>query len=496
MIEQAQLKAPATANLAQSTVRGTLWTYVAYYSGKLMVLVSTVILARLLSQDDFGVAGYAVTVVAFLDVLSTLGIGPALIYERDHPSAKDTAFWLGLFIGAALFAATWVMAPLIAFFFRDPRAIQVTRVLALTFPLSALSNVHDMLLRKTLSFRQKALPDFIRSLGKGVLSIVLALLGFGAWSLILGQVGGIAIAVVAFWKVMPWRPRRRLDPSFARLLLRYGLNIVSVDFLNVITANLDYVFIARFLGAAALGVYTLAFRIPELLILQFCNIISSVVFPVYTRLRDDPEALPRGFLVTTRYITLVTVPLGLGLALVTEPFVLTVFSAKWVDAIPVLRAISIYAMLLSFAYNAGDVYKAEGRPIILTWLTLVQGAVLIPTLYLAATVGGNIAAVGWTHAAVALFTAVVDTSVALRLMRTPLARFVETIRPAILCGATMSVVVVVVLALTWTFAPWLQLVTAVLAGAGIYLFSLKLAYPAVWQEALAMLHSTVRRRAL
>lgn len=468
--------ASSSTNLAQATVRGTVWTYLAYYSGKAMVFVSTIILARLLLKEDFGVAGYALTVIAFLDVLSDLGIGSALIYHRDDPRAADTAFWLGLLIGGALYVITWFIAPLAGSYFNDERAVPVTRVLALTFPLAALCNVHDVLLRKGLHFGRKFIPDFTQATSKGLLSIAFAWLGFGAWSLIWGQVAGTALAALAYWYVLPWRPSFQFVRSIARALLSYGFGIVSVNTLNIFVSNADYLFVGRFLGAAALGVYTLAFRIPELLILQMCSIISRVVFPVYAKMRDERGALQRGFLVTERYTALVTVPLSLGLILVAEPFVHTFLGERWLEAIPVLRAITLYALFLSFGYNAGDVYKAEGRPILLTWLTLAQALVLIPALYWAATTIGTIEAIGWTHVVVAFIISVVDLVVALRMLQTPVSAFLAVLRPALMGGAGMSLAVWITLQLVTNTPPWAQLLVSIAVGGLTYLGTLWVMY--------------------
>ncbi len=457
-------------SLLQVTLRGTFWTYLTYYSGKGMVFVSTVILARLLSQQDFGVAGYALVVINFLDVLSDLGIAQAVIYYRNEPDAAETAFWLGLGVGIALFAGTWLLAPLAAAFFNDPRAIPVIRVLALTYPLSALSNVHSALLQKGLNFKQKFWPDLLRMTSKGLLSIIFALLGFGWWSLILGQVGGTAISVFAYWRAFPWRPSFRFVRSLARTFLTYGLHIVAVGALGTLLTNSDYLLVGRFLGATALGVYSVAFRIPELLIMQFCNVIAVVIFPVYARMQEEnPGMLRQGFLATTQYVAMVTVPLGLGLALVARPFVLTVFTARWAEAIPVMQAISIYALFYSLAYNAGDVYKAQGRPGLLTRLALVRAVVLLPALWWAATGGGGIATIAWVHAAVALASGTLNLIVAGRMLQVPVQALLRALRPAAIGGVALVLSVLATLALTRDLIPLAQLVAAVAVGGASYL---------------------------
>ena len=459
-------------NFARTAVSGTLWTYAAHYSGKLMVFFSTIILARLLVQEDFGVAGYALVVINFLDVLNDLGIGLALIYYQEEAETTDTAFWLGLAVSFTLLTTCWLMAPFVGTFFNDDRAIAVTRVLALTFPISALGNVHRMLLLKGLAFRRKFIPDVSKALSKGLLSIGLAASGFGAWSLIWGQIGGTAIAVIALWWVLPWRPTFRFSTRSARLLLSYGLNIVAVNVVAVLILNVDYLFIGRSLGAGALGVYTLAFRIPELLIMQFCNVVTKVIFPVYAKMRNESKSLRGGFLTATRYISIITIPLGVGMALVAEPFVLTFFTEKWLEAIPVMRAISIYALLTSLYYSAGDIYKAQGRPSVLTKLGILNVIILLPALWGAISIWDTIVAIAWTQALVTFFMSFLRLFVASRMLDTPFSMVLSALQPGVLGGAIMSLPVWGILLISSNAPPLAQLVLAVTIGAATYVATL------------------------
>ncbi len=463
------MTAPHKTNFARATVHGTFWRYAAFYSGKFMVFISTIILARLLTKEEFGIVGFAVTIIGFLEGLSDLGIGPALIYYRDDPEAADTAFWLGLLISSILFVLTFLLGPVAGAIFNDPRAVPVTQVLALTFPISAISDTHKALLRKRLAFGLNFVPEFAQSLTKGIVSIVLALLGFGPWSLILGQLSGAMIAVVAFWWVLPWRPTFRIVGHLARSLLNYGLKIVSVDMLAIVLLNVDYLLVGRYLGTEALGVYTVGFRIPELFVVQFCNIVSTVVFPIYSQMRNEPDALQRAFLTTMRYIALITVPIGLGLALVARPLVLVVLTREWLEAVDVIRTISIYALFIAvFAFNAGSVYKAQGRPEVLTKLALIRLAILVPALWWAVTRFGTILAVGWTHIIVAFIGGSINLIAAARLLNIPLRAIVATISPAALAGGLMSLVVGATLRLTAPAPTWAQLAINVLVGAATY----------------------------
>ena len=140
-----------TQQLAQATIRGTLWSYSSKYSGKVLKLISTIILARLLSQEDFGLAGYAVLAINFMDSVSDIGIGTALIYLPERKDASDTAFWLSIGSRLTLFVLTWVFSPLIGAFFDEPRAIPLIRILALSFPITALAGTHSALLKKEIN---------------------------------------------------------------------------------------------------------------------------------------------------------------------------------------------------------------------------------------------------------------------------------------------------------------------------------------------------------
>lgn len=450
------------------TIHGAAWRYFTFLGGKLIVFATTVILARLLTKDDFGLVAYAVTTITFLDVIGDLGIGSSVIYHPDDEKTSATAFWLGLLFGIFLFGVAWFMAPLVGAYFRDPRVVPIARAFGLSFPITALGSTHAAVIRKKLAFGRTVIPDLLMAMSKGLISIVLALLGYGAWSLVWGQVGGLLVSSIAFWFVTPWRPSLHFDLGISRSLIRYGSKLVGVELISVLLLNIDYLLIGRYLGAESLGVYTLAFRLPDLLILQFARILGSVIFPIFTHMRDIPGNLARGFSQAIRYVSLVTIPLGLGLMLVARPLTLTIFSAKWEEAIPVIQAIALYTMFLSLVYNAGDAYKADGRPQVITWLSVVQLALLTPLLWWATTKIGSIVMVGWVQALVALLSVIINLAVASRLLGLPFLKIIDALRPAALSGLIMAVVVYAALYLSVSLAAWLQLVISIGAGGIVY----------------------------
>jgi PST family polysaccharide transporter len=346
--------------------------------------------------------------------------------------------------------------------------------LALNYPIWALGGVHQALLTKRLAFNKRFIPDFLQAMVKGLLSIALAYSGFGAWSLIIGHLSGTAVSVIAVWLLVSWRPDFAFIRSRSLTLLRFGLPMVGLNIIALIVTNTDYILVGRYLGSESLGIYTLAFRVPELTILYFCSVVAEVLFPLFTRIRDDEEALKKGFLQTILYVSLITVPLGLGMILLADPFIRTLFTDKWLDAVPVMRTIAAYALLLSLAFNAGDVYKARGVPNVLTKIALVKAAILIPALYYAVTIPKSILFVGYMQIMVAAIGSAINLVVAARMLHIPLLRILSSFVPALISGLGLIAMVLPSMYLFSSSAPWVQLISGTLLGGLGYILVLVL----------------------
>jgi O-antigen/teichoic acid export membrane protein len=486
------MKSSQENSFANVTIRGTFWSYLSVYTGKFLVFISTIILARLLSKSDFGVVGYAFIVTSFLDALNGLGIGSALIYHKDEPETADTAFWLGLAVGIGLFLVTWFAAPLIGNYFNDERAIPVVRMMVLVYPISALGNVNAIYLAKKLDFKKKFIPEVSYAFAKGVVSVVMALLGFGYWSQVWGQVIANGVSVTVSKIVNPWKPSFHFSRPIAKSMLKYGLNIVLLDSLANLLNNADYLFIGRYLGTEALGVYTLGFRIPDMVLTQFARIVSEVIFPVYVKMKNNTESLNRNFIRSLQYVSLITIPIGLGIALTAEPFVLAFFTDKWLEAIPVIRAIAIYAMLLSLFRNAGSFYKAQGRPEILTYLTIVRLVILLPALWFFLSRTQSIVTVAWVQAAVAFISGIISLAVAGRVFKISFGNILAQFKPGMISGLIMAIVVAVELHFISNFHPVIQLILAVITGMAAYLGVLWLQGPQRMKDLYGMVKTAVK----
>jgi PST family polysaccharide transporter len=327
-----------------------------------------------------------------------------------------------------------------------------------------------VLLRRNLNFRRKLIPDTGQAVMKGAASIAFAATGFGVWALVWGQlVGGFAAAFLA-WAVVPWRPRFRVHRRLIRPLMRFGLPLMATDIQYAIWANLDYVVVGRMLGDVALGVYTLAYRLPELLIHSVWRVLAGAVFPFFSSIQKFPDLLRKGFLATIRYSQIVVVPLCVGLFITAEPAVEVLFGEQWRAAIPVLRLLAVFSLVGSIGVNAGDVYKAIGRPDILAKLAAIELALLTPALILGARHG--LIGVGAAHAVVATIDTTIRLTVARHFVGVTFGDIGRQLLPSLQAGAALAVAATGALLVASPAGHLASLLAAVVAGSAAYVLVL------------------------
>ncbi|MBI5296226.1 MAG: lipopolysaccharide biosynthesis protein [Chloroflexi bacterium] len=448
--------------------RGIVWTFLTFGLSKLGVLLTTSILARLLSKDDFGLVAIAVVAINYLGVIKDLGLGVALIQRReDVNEAANTVFTINILLGFFLSAIVIPFAPLFAGYFDDPMIVPVLRWLGVSFAINALGSVHNIWLMRELDYRRKFIPDMGNTVVKAVVSIGLAFGGFGVWALVFGQISGALVSVILVWAILPWRPRLSLNRKITRSLMKFGASIIGGDIIGVIIDNLDYLIVGRIFGLAQLSVYTLAYRLPEMLVVGNLWVMGGVMFPAFSSIQDRIGELRRGFLTSVRLIELIIVPICLGLVIAAEPIVRVVFGDQWLEVIPLLRVLAVYAWVYSLGYHIGDVYKAVGRPDILLKLSIFTLVILVPAMLIGAQFG--LIGIAWGHLAAVLIRRTVSLRIATRFVDVSILDIFRELKPSFLGALVMVPVTLAVMLLTAGTNPVLQLIAVVACGAVSYL---------------------------
>jgi O-antigen/teichoic acid export membrane protein len=441
------------------------WIYASTYIGKAAVFLSTLVLARILVPDDFALVAFGLAVIAFCDV-ADLGVGAALIYlDADDARKSASAVFTLHMIGVTILAgAVNAIAPWLASLVGDDRAQLVVHLMSIHLVLRAIGQTHDNILRRELDFRRRFIPDVSSGLVKAVVSIVLAVMGAGVWSLVAGQLLGSALRTVILWRIVPFRPHFDLGRGGrARRLVHYGIHISAIGILSQIALNVDYLIVGSVLGLTALGFYVIAFRIPELIIYGLMATAHEVFFPYYARARETGRDVGDRYIATLRGASLVAAPIVAALTALATPLILVLFGDTWERSADVMPGITLGAALMVLSGLPGDVYKAVGKPWILTVIAATFVAVWIPALLVVTPYG--IVAVAWLYAAIALVESLVRWIVAGRVLSVRAADHLLALLPATIAGGAAAAVGVVI---SRSLEPIIALLAGLPAVMGVY----------------------------
>jgi PST family polysaccharide transporter len=421
-------------------VNGIAWQGASFIAGRGLTFVATLVLARLLAPEDFGVVAFALVFVTFAESAVDLGLAQALVYFPRDRRRCDEALTLCLLTALALVATGLAAAPLVARFFHEPDVTSMFRVMSLSLLPVAARQVPDALLRREFRFRRRAVSEASRALAQGAVSIGLAVAGLGAWAIVWGYLAGNLTWCVSTWALAGYRPGAhvwRLSRAVSGPLLRYGAPAAGQALVAGLIFNVDYIIVGRELGAESLGAYTLAFRLPQIAVISVFFIISTVAFPVFSRARDDPERLRTGYLTSLRFESAYGVGAGLALAISAPMLVHVLFGPGWDASIGPLQALGVYATFRALGFGAVDVYKAVGRPGLAVKVSLARLVVLIPTLIVATRFG--IDGVAWAQAGLAFLFALFMQATACRIIGLPVRAVGAVLRPSVAVAVGVSV---------------------------------------------------------
>ena len=432
--------------LGDRAVKGFFWNYGAIAGGRAFFFVATLVLARELSPQDFGVVAFTLAVLAYLEAVTSHGLGETLVYRKDgnDPALASTVFWLSVATSIVLVLVMWGLADPIASLGPDDESlVLVVQVLSIELLITSFGNTQAYMLRHSMRFDRLFVPQLVGGFVKGATAIVLALAGFGVWSLVIGQLAGSSVRTFGYWSISDWRPSLTFARDRARSLLRKGSGFAVIAVIAGAGRNADYLIIGVTLGTTALGFYYLAFRLPELVIVGPFQAAWQVLFPAYARVSDresDPavatEALERGFRDSVRIASMVALPVCTVIAALASPLVLTLYGSPWEPSVAPLALISLWAGIAAVSGMAGVVLKSLGRTGTLTTATTVSTAVRLPVIWFA-TYGG-ITAVAFAQLAVQLVWLVGIFVVVARVLDAEVRAILAPIIPAVVVSVVVG----------------------------------------------------------
>lgn len=368
--------ADAGIDVGRSMLAGGLWTAALRWALRGLGLISTVILARLLSPGDFGLVAMAMTVIGLVEVLGQAGQIGALIRHRDPTRAHYDSIWtMSILVGAVLTLLLWAAADPAALYFHEPRAVWLIRVLALRTLVGGFENVGVVDFRRDLRFDREFVFLFLQR----ILSVLLTI-GAAFWlrdwrALAVGILGGRVLGVVLSYVLHPYRPR--LCVSRIGEMLSFSGWMLAVNIAQYVNDKADELAVGGLGSPAAMGIYNVAADTATAPTAETVLPVTRALFPIFARIRDDAAAMRGAYLDVLSATCMLSVAIGGGTALVAGDFVTVVLGAKWLAAVPLVRVLAIAGGLFAIMQNGIPVLTAIGHERLAAKLTATRGAMTL-----------------------------------------------------------------------------------------------------------------------
>lgn len=335
-----------STDLKQKTISGLVWTATLKFGTLGISFVSNIVLARLLTPEDYGCIGLLAIFIAIAEVFVNGGFAAALIQKKD-PSQKDysTVFFWNIFISLIFYLLLYIAAPYIAYFYNIPLLSSVLRVQGIIVFINALSIIQLNLLRKQLKFRKISIIQLIAAVASVLVAIILAYKGCKVWSLVVQQLMLSALSALMLWFTSKWRPSLCFSLKSFKGLFSYGAFLLLSDLLNSIYDNIQGLLIGRKYSSADMGLYTQARKLETIPAQSITFVVNQVTFPVFAKIQDNKQQLFVAVRKSLRLMNFINFPLMILLIVIADSLFVILFSEKWIDAVPYFRILCLSGLV-------------------------------------------------------------------------------------------------------------------------------------------------------
>ena len=374
--------------LKDKTVKGVGWSAIDNLVQYAVSFVVSIVLARLLSPDDYGLLGIIAIFTAVCTAIINGGFTNALIRKKDvMDDDYNTVFIVNLIVSLFLYAVIFVSSPLIARFFDREELISLTRVSSLGMVIGALAIVQQARLTKRIDFKTQTKITVIASVTSGIIGIIMALLGFGVWSLVVQSLSSQGLRTVFLWVYNKWTPSLRFSTQSFRDLFGFGWKVMLVGIIDTVWKELYQLVVGKFYSPATLGQYTRAKQFSQLFSSNLTNVIQRVTFPVLSDIQDDRSRMLsayRRIIKTTMFLTAVSM---LFLGAISEPLLYCLIGPKWMEAATYLPLICIAGTLYPLHAINLNMLQVQGRSDLFLGLEIVKKIIALAPLFVGAFIG-------------------------------------------------------------------------------------------------------------
>ena len=365
-----------------------VWSAVQRFGTMTLSFVSNLVLARILTPEDFGAIGMLAIFIALSTTFIDGGFGAALV-QKSHPTQRDysTIFYWNLSLAIILYVVIWFCSPLVASFYEIDILGNLLRLQALILIVNALGIVQRTRLRKQFEFKKIAMVDLIASIISVTIAIFSAYNGLGVWSLVIYQLFLSSCQTIGLWITHKWVPSFVFDIRSFKSLSRYGGFLLVSDMLNTLCDNIQGLIIGKRFSPAVMGYYSQAKKLEEVPTISLSTIVSQVVFPVFSQLKDDSASLHAAHVKCVHATNFINIPLMTLLMVIAHPLILFLFTDKWLDSVPYFQILCVSGLANCLQSINYQLYVAMGYSKSMFKWNLLKRGVGIGLILLGAFIG-------------------------------------------------------------------------------------------------------------
>ena len=348
--------------LDTEAISGLFWSFFEKFGAKLLSFVFNIVVARLLSIDDFGRIGMIMVFVALANTFVESGLGAAIIQKKKLDNYDyDTVFIWNLLVSLILYIVLYFSAPFIASFYRMMDLVLLLRVQGVILLINAFCIVPTTTLMKQLKFKQIFKVNIVSIVLGSSVGIILALYGFGIWSLVVKMIFVSLFQCMLLWILCKWKPRLMFSFRSFKGMFNYGTFILLSSLANKFYDNIQSLIIGRSFSASTLGLYTQAKSLEQIPSDTLSTAVNQVFFPVFSKMQDDMIGLRKNIKMNLQMLSFLNFPMSAFLMVVAEPIIVLLYSDKWLGSVYYFKILCLYSMLITINTTNIVLLKSIGK---------------------------------------------------------------------------------------------------------------------------------------
>ncbi len=368
----------SNTTLKKRTVTALFWSFLDKCGQKVIFLISSVFLMRLLDTSDYGIMGSLLIFVAFSSLLIDSGFGRALLNRKEISALEySTVFYFNLAISLVLYLALFLSAPLIAQLFNEPLLITVSRVLFLSLIFNGFSLIQMVIFTKASDFKTQTKANTAALIISTIIALVMAWQGYGVWSLVAQNVIYAFFRSLFLWFYSSWRPKKLFSLSKLKVFFAFSNKLLASGAIGAIFNNIYPSIIAMFYPMQQVGYYTQAFKYQDTPFVVLSDTFRSVSMLILSEINDQTERLRRVVSKLIKSISFLSFPIALILILIAEPLFVTLFGDKWLPSVPYFQILCLGGAVSPFTFILNELFIAKERADFFLSVEIVKRIILI-----------------------------------------------------------------------------------------------------------------------